>query len=194
MFRSNMSYMVVLMIVMFTVVAVGQQKKNSPEIRTASSFFAELTGDWRGSYSLWTRPGTPAQKSNVSANFQPVAKGNYFLMTYSWKRGDEMQEGVFLFGRNRNDLTATWGDSFHMVPDPMACKGEFEIGGKKLILRGSYSGVDGPAWGWRTEFTLQDRESLLMEAFNIMPNGVEALAVKAELRRVSRTKIGPEQD
>jgi len=40
------------------------------------------------------------------------------------------------------------------------------------------------AWGWRTEFIQQSPNSLLMEAYNIMPNGVEALAVKAELKRL----------
>ena len=43
---------------------------------------------------------------------------------------------------------------------------------------------EGPAWGWRTEFTQQSPNSLLMEAYNIMPNGVEALAVRVELKRV----------
>ena len=43
---------------------------------------------------------------------------------------------------------------------------------------------EGPAWGWRTEFTQQSPNSLLMEAYNIMPDGVEGLAVKAELKRV----------
>ena len=51
-------------------------------------------------------------------------------MTYSWKKGDEAQEGVFLFGGNGKAAPATWGDSFHMVPEPMQCKGELKDSGK----------------------------------------------------------------
>ncbi len=68
------------------------------QTKTAKAFYAKLKGDWTGSYSLWLRPGTPAQKSDIDANFQSAAKENYFLMTYSWKKGDQAQEGVFLFG------------------------------------------------------------------------------------------------
>ncbi len=42
---------------------------------------------------------------------------------------------------------------------------------------------EGPAWGWRTEFTLQGANTFLMEAYNITPGGMEALAVKAEMKR-----------
>jgi hypothetical protein len=165
----------------------AQQKTSSNEGRqmeTAKAFYAELEGAWGGSYSLWLRPGTPAQESDIKATFQPAAKGNYCLMTYSWKRENETQEGVFLFGGQGKAATATWGDSFHMAAEPMLCKGELKDGGKKLIVTGSYSVGEGPDWGWRTEFTRQGPESLLMEAYNIMPDGVEALAVKAELKRV----------
>jgi hypothetical protein len=63
------------------------------------------------------------------------AKGNYFLMTYSWKKGEEAQVGVFLFGGNEKAVTASWGDSFHMAAEPMLCKGELKDGGKKLYVR-----------------------------------------------------------
>ncbi len=126
-------YLVFLCFLGFSGVVVAQLQAKPPQknissneetqTKTAKAFYAKLKGDWKGSYSLWLRPGTPAQKSDINANFQSAAKGSYSM-------------------------------------------------GK------------GPAWGWRTEFTQQDPNSLLMEAYNIMPNGVEALAVKAELKRV----------
>jgi len=117
------------------------------QTKTAKAFFAKLIGDWKGSYSLWLRPGTPAHESDINANFQSTARGNYFLMIYSWQKGDQAQEGVFLFGGDGKAVTATWGDSFHMVPEPMQNKGELQNDGKKLIVLGSYSMGDGPAWG-----------------------------------------------
>ncbi len=172
--------------------AKSPQDKNptSKEMKTkiTKAFYAKLTGDWKGSYSLWLRPGTPARKSDINANFQPAARGNYLLMTYTWEDGGEAQEGVFLLGGHGNVATATWGDSFHMAPAPMQCKGELEAGGNKLVVKGSYSAGEGPDWGWRTEFTREGPNSLLMEAYNIMPNGVEGLAVQAELKRVIKEK------
>ncbi len=107
-------------------------------------------------------------------------------MTYDWKTGDKTQEGVFLFGGHGKTATATWGDSFHMVPEPMQCKGELTDGGKKLAVKGGYSMGKGPAWEWRTEFTLLGPDAFLMEAYNIMPDGAEGLAVKAELKRAPK--------
>ena len=167
-------------------VVAGPQAKTPVEKNPVKTFFAKLSGDWNGSYSLWMRPGTPAQKSEITAQFQSTAKGNYFLMTYAWKQGGKVQEGVFLFGGHGKTATATWGDSFHMVPEPMLCKGELKDGGKKLVIKGSYDMGKGPAWGWRTEFTLCGPNAFLMEAYNIMPNGVEGLAVKAELKRAPK--------
>ena len=188
-------YLVTSCLVGFSSLAVAHLQGKPPEkeqpsieeaqTTTARAFYAKLTGNWKGAYSLWLRPGTPAQNSDISAHFQPIARGNYFLMTYSWKQGGKVQEGVFLFGGHEKAATATWGDSFHMFPEPMQCKGELKDGGKKLVIKGSYSVGKGPAWGWRTELTLQGPKSLLMEAYNIMPNGVEGLAVKAELERVT---------
>lgn len=194
MIRLAPSYLVLLCFLGFSGMAAAQLQVKPPskkissnektQTKTVKDFYTKLKGDWKGLYHLWLRPGTPAQKSDITAYFQSAAKGNYFLMTYSWKKGDEVQEGVFLFGGHGKAATATWGDSFHMVPEPMQCKGELKDDGKKLIVKGSYSMGEGPAWGWRTEFTQQGPKSLLMEAYNIMPNGVEGLAVKAELKRV----------
>ena len=98
-------------------------------------------------------------------------------MTYSWRQGGKSQEGVFLFGGGEKSATATWGDSFHMAPRPMQCTGELKESGNQLFFKGSYSMGKGPAWSWRTEFTLKGPNRLLMVAYNIMPNGIEGLAV-----------------
>lgn len=167
------------------VQAMGSSEKKG-EANMAREFYTKLKGSWKGSYSLWLRPGTPAEESQINANFRPVARGNYFLMVYSWKLGEEPHEGVFLFGGHGKTATATWGDSFHMVPEPMQCPGRLADNGKKMTFDGSYAVGDGPAWGWRTEFTLRSPDDLLMEAYNITPDGVEALAVRAEMKRASR--------
>jgi hypothetical protein len=180
-------YIVILCLFSLFYLAVAGPQGNSPQEKNPlQAFYEKLSGDWQGSYSLWLRPGTPAQKSKITAKFQSTAKGNYFLMTYTWEYSDQAQEGVFLLGGKGKSATASWGDSFHSVPEPMQCKGHLENGGKKLIVKGSYAAGDGPSWGWRTEFTLLGPDDFLMEAYNIMPSGMEAQAVKAELKRASQ--------
>ena len=83
----------------------NQAPKEEARTTTVRAFYAKLSGNWKGPYSLWLRPGTPAQKSEITAQFQSTAKGNYFLMTYAWKQGGKAQEGVFLFGGHGKTAT-----------------------------------------------------------------------------------------
>ena len=152
---------------------------------TVPEFYTRLVGDWSGSYSLWLDPRAPAEKSGIKARVRPAARSAYFLLTYSWTWKGKKQEGVFLLGGKDDSASAAWGDSWHMVPEHMQCKGRLEEEGRKMVLDGGYrAGPGSPDWGWRTEFTLLDSGSALMEAYNITPDGQEGLAVRAEMNRV----------
>ncbi len=151
---------------------------------TVQEFYEKLTGKWSGPYSVWLDPEKPSHNSEIAAQGRFVVQGSYFLLTYSWKWEDEEQEGVFLLGGKGGAASVTWGDSWHMQPEPMVCEGELTEEGQKLVCLGSYeTGPDTPDWGWRTEFTLQGEDAFLMEAYNITPEGDETLAVRAELAR-----------
>ena len=180
-------YIMILFLMGFFLLPVaGPQARPAQDKDPVKTFYEKLVGDWKGSYSLWLRPGTQAQKSEITSKFQSTAKGNYFLMTYTWEQGGKVQEGLFLLGGKGKKATANWGDSFYSVPEAMQCKGNLQEAGKKLVVKGSYAAGEGPDWGWRTEFTLKEPNGLLMEAYNIMPSGMEALAVKAELERMKK--------
>lgn len=188
-----MSILLCLVCILGSAVAGTAQTKTAPKentpvetTKTTREFYKQLTGDWKGAYSLWTHPDAAAEKSEIRARFQPAAKGNYFLMTYTWKRGSVPHDGIFLLGGEGTAATATWGDSFHQSPNTMRSEGELADDGKKVVVSGKYAAGEGPDWGWRTEFTLESADSLLMEAYNITPEGTEALAVKAELKRVRK--------
>ena len=175
----------------FTDIIVAQPESPDPVSFTgetpmgnAKNYYQSLVGEWHGSYSLWLRPGAPARESSINASFKSVVNGNYFLMHYSWGKEDDLQRGVFLLGGQEQAVTATWGDSFYSAPNPMHCKDELNKGDSKLVLNGNYAAGEGPDWGWRTEFTRKGPNSLLMEAFNITPDGLEGLAVRAEMERV----------
>ncbi len=166
--------------------AISLGDEPAPEVGTMTiqEFYEKLTGEWTGSYELWLDPTQPSQNSGIVAHGRLVAKGSYFLLSYSWEWEGERQEGVFLMGGDGEKASATWGDSWHMQPEPMICEGELSEEDQKLVFLGSYGAGPGvPDWGWRTEFTLQGEGAFLMEAYNITPEGLESLAVRAELTR-----------
>jgi hypothetical protein len=52
---------------------------------------------------------------------------------------------------------------------------------------GSYPDpTGGPDWGWRTEVDLIDNDHLVITAYNILPDGMEARATEATLTRVKK--------
>ncbi len=149
-----------------------------------SNFLSSMTGDWSGTYRLWLHPGAEVQVSQSNAHVSVEGNGAYAVMSYDWVWKEKPQSGVFLFEGPSDHVTATWGDSWHQQPATMRCEGSFSDEGKLVVL-GSYSGGEGPDWGWRTQFNLVGEDSMVMEVYNITPDGQEALAVRAEYKRDS---------
>jgi hypothetical protein len=173
-----------------SVISMGMKSpSNVPGLeddKTVQAFYRALQGEWGGTYSLWFKPNEPVRNSDATAEGRFLAREAFFLLTYTWHTDDMDQEGVFLLGGKGETASATWGDTWHMQPDPMVItEGELTSEGQELVFLGSYgTGPDSPDWGWRTEFTLQGEDAFLMEAYNITPDGLEALAVRAELTRL----------
>lgn len=170
----------------FAMNAAQSNSTNQTEAKVVQSFYSELVGDWSGSYSLWLDPEAEPQVSTARTRIEPAANNAYYLMTYDWDFAGKPQAGVFLFGGRDKTASASWGDSFHMTPDPMQCQGTLSDDGNKLSILGSYGAGSGPDWGWRTDFTRQGSDTLVMEAYNITPDGEEGLAVRAEFHRTEQ--------
>lgn len=154
------------------------------EVKSLDSFYTSLVGEWVGSYNLWIHPDADVQESSSMATVYTAANGSYTVMNYSWTYKDKLQAGIFLLGGNGPSASATWGDSWHMRPNPMQCHGMISDNGNELDILGGYDVGEGPDWGWRTILTLVGENTLIMKAYNITPDGDEALAVNAVLTRV----------
>jgi len=155
-------------------------KESSPH-----HLLAQLAGNWKGTSKLWLEPDKLADESALVGTTQLVLEGRYALFLYQATIEGEAQHGMFTFGYNTqlDRYETSWVDSFHTNTSIMFCTGS-EIKNGFSVL-GSYPDPSGgPDWGWRTEVKLLDDDHLLITAFNILPDGGEAKATEADLRRI----------
>lgn len=141
-------------------------------IRDVPEFFSAVQGEWKGRYCLWLDPTAPTQESDSSARISMNGEDSWTL-AYRW--GDN--HGEFCFSGSAERARFDWTDTFHASSEPMRGDGRLSKDGAKLAFMSQY-GAEGAQWGWRTELTRVDAGTLLMEAFNITPDGQEALAVR----------------
>ena len=154
-------------------------KESSPH-----HFFAQLAGNWRGISRLWLEPDKLADESPVVGTIQLLLEGRYALFLYQGSIEGETQHGMFTFGYNTTleQFETSWVDSFHTNTGIMFCIGAEKENG--FAVTGSYPDpTGGPDWNWRTEVELLDDE-LIITAYNITPEGEEAKATEAKLKRI----------
>lgn len=177
----------VIMVVTGVNDSFAQQKKE--EIMSVHTLLNSVRGVWSGTYKVWLKPGNPTSSSDIRLTVQSIANSHYFLITYYWFWKNKKQEGVFLIGGQDSAVYVTWGDSWHQQPKPMNCTGTYKSETNSFDFTGSYdTGPDTPQWGWRTEFIKKNDKTLIMRAYNITPEGEEALAVEAIMEKGDKFK------
>ncbi|MCI0338470.1 MAG: DUF1579 domain-containing protein [Acidobacteria bacterium] len=144
----------------------------------------KLIGDWKGNNLLrtsWLTPPEHLSSSNLSV--AQVANGKFLTFTYTWSHEDIAHEGLLVLAYNneQNVATAAWVDSWHMSSKIMPYRGTIDQLGV-IDLLGSYEAPPGPDWGWRIIIAPASGNDLQITMFNISPEGVEDLAVKADYK------------
>ena len=148
-------------------------------------FLAQLAGNWRGTSKLWLEPDTLANEAPIVGTIQVILDGRFALFLYQSTIEGETQHGMFTFGYNTqlNQYETSWVDSFHTNTSIMFCTGNEKENG--FFVLGSYPDpTGGPDWGWRTEVEFNGVE-LIITAFNILPEGLEAKATEIILKKVN---------
>lgn len=150
-------------------------------------FFARLVGAWAGTTRTWQDADAEPGESKTQGSVQLILDGRFIVYLYQSSIDGEPQHGMFTFGYDTtlDQYEASWVDSFHNNTAIMYCIGAARANGFSVL--GSYPDPDGgPDWGWRTDVELLDPDHLSISAFNISPEGGEALVVKTLLNRVKR--------
>ncbi len=159
----------------------------SEKTSDVQAFYAASQGEWQGRYHLWPDPAAPVESSDSSAHVAEDPGKRSWIMSYQWAKGAQKHQGEFHFTGSIAHGDSSWTDSFHSGSSPMQGEGKLSKDGRRLIFMSHYSaGAGQPEWGWRTEITLVDPNTFQLEAYNITPDGQEALAVRCKYVKCSR--------
>ena len=145
---------------------------------------SELTGNWRGSGTLFTPRTTPAEQEYDSTAFISQAARNILKLEYTWEADDAQQDGLMLIAENKKDgsFSSVWVDSWHQSETFLLSKGSRTASGD-ITLLGSYPAPTGPDWGWKTIIRALGDDNLEILMYNLSPDGKEEIAVHDTYRR-----------
>lgn len=144
----------------------------------------QLAGEWEGvSRVFFDESGTPQDESPTRGTIRPILGGRFMLHEYKGSYGDKPLEGLALYGCDlaTAQFQCAWIDSFHMSTGILFS--QEKTSDKLFDVLGSYAA--GPErWGWRTEISLPNENTLIIKATNLTPGGEAAGGVETILQRV----------
>ena len=148
-------------------------------------FFKKLVGKWEGTATTYFKPNELGDESPIKGSITEILGGLFLLHEYeSTLMGNEML-GLAIYGynKNKNQFEVAWVDSQHMGSEIMFSSAKNTE--NKFSVLGHYTGQDeNDVWGWKTILELKGSENLVIQHFNITPDGQEYLGVNIDYKKV----------
>ncbi|WP_373046896.1 DUF1579 family protein [Vulgatibacter sp.] len=148
----------------------------------AHEALAAMVGQWRGPTKTWLDPSAPPDESITEATVEPLLGCRWIRIDYRGRVLGKLHAGQMIVGfhKDAQEHEIAWLDSFHTGTAMMFSIGKASGDGSVSVL-GSYAA--GPErWGWRTGLRMDDGR-LVLEAWNITPDGQEFPAIETRLAR-----------
>jgi hypothetical protein len=149
-----------------------------------------MAGAWEGPTRTWFDPSAAPDESVTTAAIELILGGRFLRLEYQGTVMGESHAGEMLIGYEPEEqrFISAWVDSFHMSPSIMMSTGDRRADGAISVLGGH--DFRGQRWGWRTLLRLEGDEHLVMEGYNISPQGREDQALETRLaRRAARLTL-----
>jgi hypothetical protein len=143
---------------------------------------AGMAGNWRGTTRTWLDPNAAPEETPTEATAEMLLGGRFLRIDYRGTVAGKPHAGQMIVGfhNDAQSFELLQIDSFHTGSMMMLSTGPVGPGGAVSVL-GSYP-AGNERWGWRTVLR-RDAEELVIEAFNIAPDGQEFPAIETRLRR-----------
>lgn len=146
----------------------------------------QFVGTWSGTVRTWFDPGKLADESSVTGTITLALGGPFVRHVYEGTIQGRPRHGeeLLAFEAISHTFQVAWIDDFHTQKAMLYSEGKATEHGFSVL--GSYEvGPDHPPWGWRTTYELDDAGQLVITAYNITPEGEEAIGIETRYERVS---------